>query len=846
MTGFIQPHSQTSEFSDNIECAPHDSGRPRTLDFLSRGSFQLSGDTGSGDATNSLAVFSDPISFHGGEQSQAINRPWEILLDNSSMPFSPMRRSVMPTPSGRDIQDTGMENTCPFAQQITSIPADVPPPQSPHHDDFPLSDLDLDIDFSMYLNSPHRPSTASSSIRTGRNPGRSVERISISPFRLTDHDDKYGENREFIPVSRDTAANNQALDPVTEEDSEAELIVSLLLLLKSLVFPHFNTVSQKYEYGKSILSDLFCSRFCEWVCLDVEELLDLYLEESLRSIRKRRTAMVQSSLPLGCNLNRNERSQGFECLDGPQRLSDFIEATVATKMRTTFFRYCSTLMGQIVFKVKQGPSNSVGEEGVDSNHLITISFMPRSVERTPGIRVRVSRMIGGPAISPQIDTFNIVPDDSAIIQCVRKNDLRGIQTLFDHGAASARDVDPRGISLLHVSTAHRYEQLMSLLIYLQYAMYSGCSDVFRLLIQGGASTNECDDYRERTTDIITVVWKEFMSANMREGNLMALSMEKVKNFEECVAITQLALDNNCTIDSAIHWVICASPLFMLVGSDMADIDTSVLVDAIGYLVSIGWDLEEKNRLGQTPLLYAAAVCGPQVARCLRALVEKGALLHARDEMGRGPLLSALGPPPSISNWIDLTYIWLVGVPHYDNNWTLCDGFRTEDRRHVRDYCDTESMLEPLEAHTFSHMSRSTPSLDGIENSQPVRDQQSNFTAEQLMQIDSSISDVDNNASSCSEESFSNPEDDDYVYCFNDEGDGVWIRNPSHVLKDRVRIKLKILLEAGCDPNDFDNDGQSTNDYARRGLWSQWLWALEKTGYVFDEEQNRWVKRVDSV
>ena len=847
MTGFLQPHSQTSEFSDNIQCAPHDSGRPRTLDFLSRGSFQLSGDTVSGDASNSLAVFSDPISFHGGEQSQTINGPWETLLHNSSMPFSPMRRSIMPTPSGRDIQDTGMENTCPFAQQITSIPADVPPPQSPHHDDFPLSDLDLDIDFSMYLNSPHRPSTASSSICTGRNPGRSVERISISPFRLTDHDDKYGDNREFIPVSRFTAATDQALDPVTEEDSEAELIVSLLLLLKSLVFPHFNTVSQKYEYGKSILSDLFCSHFCEWVCLDVEELLDLYLEESLRSIRKRRTARVQSSLPLGCNLNLNERRQGFECLDRPQRLSNFIEATVATKMRTTFFRYCSTLMGQIVFKVEQGPSNPIGEERVDSNHLITISFMPRSVDRTPGIRVRISKIIGGPAISPQINTFNVVPDDSAIIQCVRKNDLRGIQTLFDSGAASARDVDSRGISLLNVSTAHQYEQLMSLLIDLQYAMYTGCSDVFRLLIQGGASTNECDDYGERTTDIITVVWNQFVDASWGFHDRRALSMEKLKNFEECVAITQLALDSDCAIDSASHRVPCAGPLFALVGH-MAVIDASTLVDAIGYLLSIGWDLEETNNNGKTPLLYAAAACRPQVARCLRALVEKGARLDARDEIGRGPLLSALSTPLDISNWLERTFISVFGGSGYKDKWphqAIEECSRTDDRRHDRDYYNTENVLDSLTPHLSPHIPRSTPSLDDIESIQPVRDQQSKNFAELLMQIDSSMSDTDSNTSSCSEESVSNPEDDGHAYCFDCKGNDVWIRSPSHVLKDRVRIKLKILLEAGCDPNELDNNGQSTNDYARRGLWSQWLWALEKTGYVFDEEQNRWVKRIDS-
>ena len=373
-------------------------------------------------------------------------------------------------------------------------------------------------------------------------------------------------------------------------------------------------------------------------------------------------------------------------------------------------------------------------------------------------------------------------------------------------------------------------------------MYTGCSDVFRLLIQGGASTNECDDYRERTTDIVTVAWKAFMDAYVLGLYPMGLSVEKVKNFEECVAMTQLALDNNCTIDSANPRVICAGPLFSLVWSNGADIDASVLVDAITYLLSIGYDLEETNRIGQTPLLLAAAVCGPQIARCLDALVGRGANLNARDDMGRGPLLSALAPPLYISNWMDLTFDWDIGGNDCDNNWDLKEYFRTDDHRYVRDYYDAESIIDPLGPH-ISHMSRFTPSLD-VEDRQLSHDQGSSFTTEQLELVGLAMSDIDSSASSCSEKPVSSPEDDDYVYALDDEGDGVWIRNPSHVLKDRVRVKLKVLLEAGCDPNDFDNDGQSTNDYARYGLWSQWLWALNKTGYFFDEEQDRWVKRID--
>lgn len=316
-------------------------------------------------------------------------------------------------------------------------------------------------------------------------------------------------------------------------------------------------------------------------------------------------------------------------------------------------------------------------------------------------------------------------------------------------------------------------------------MFTGCSDVFRLLIQGGASTNACKNYVSRRTDIVTVIWHGYVDAN-HGTSWEDLPMEKLKEFEQCVAMTQLAINNDCTIDSARDDVLCAGPLFLLTRTNMADAHASASVDAIDYLSSIGWDLEEKNCLGQTPLLYAAVGCQPRVARCLRALIKRGARLDARDEIGRGPLLSALSPPLELCNWVDLTYVW--NLDDADNNWMLSQIFGTEDRRHVQDYYVAESILDPL----------TTP-------------------AEQLLPTGLSMSDGDSN----------------------------WIRNASHLLKDRVKIKLKILLEAGCDPNDRDKYGKSTNDYARRGIWSQWLWALEKTGYVFDEEQNRWIKRIDT-
>lgn len=750
MTGSLPAHLQTSALPDSTEESTRNSGMPNSLDFLSNNFFHQSEDSGSKDALNSLDVFSDPLFLHDGRQGQADSGLQDSLQDNSIALFSPRCRSILPTSSGGGIQITCTENPSPLMPQITSTPPYVPAEQSANDDDFPLPDLNLDLDFSMFLNSPHRPSTAPSSSHSEPHLRGSVEKMSISPLQLTDRDDNHGGNILSNPVSEIASVADQALDPVTGDDLAAESIAPLLFLLKSLIFPHYDTATQKYHYENSVLSGVFCPRWCEWLCFEFEGLLDLYLEGSLRSIRKRRTARTIGSLPSRRNSKLNERRQNFELSDRTQRLSIPTQTTVITKLRRTLFRRCSTPMGTVVFEVREGPSSLIDDERQDSSYQIIVSFMPWTTERTTGVRARLSRMMGGPAISPQINTFNVIPDDSAIIQCVCKNDLRGIQTLFDLGAASARDVDSRGRSLIN------------------YAMYTGCSDVFRFLVQGGASINEVEYFGDRTTDVITAVWD--MHALSNSGafiDFAGLSLEKLKSFEQCVAITQLALDNNCTINSAHERVIHANPLFSLIGY-LADAHASAVVHAIDYLYSIGWDLEEKNCLGQTPLLYAAGRCHQSTVSCLRALIERGARVDARDKTGQGPLHSALSPPFGLSDWIDLKCIYREeGV--LDNNWALNQFFNTEDREHARDY----------------------------------------------------------------------------VYCVDEWGDGHWIRNPSHVLKDRVRTKLKVLLEAGCDPNDLDDNGDSPSDYARHGLWSQWLWALGMTGYVFDEERSRWIKQTET-
>ena len=240
------------------------------------------------------------------------------------------------------------------------------------------------------------------------------------------------------------------------------------------------------------------------------------------------------------------------------------------------------------------------------------------------------------------------------------------------------------------------------------------------------------------------------------------------------------------------------------------------------------------------------------------MIGNGAILDASDTFGQGSLLTALSPPFSFSDCADLTYDDIY-EENADNDWILCDWFTTEDRRHIQDYDDIENTSDLLTTSVSSGNCRSNPALDGLEDSQLARDQESKSTTEHLLPNHLSESDLQNDASAGSEEIITNSEGDgcvyctgdeqheehDYVHCINDEGDSVWIRNPKHVLKNRVKTKLKILLEAACDPNEIDNQENSTNDYAWRGLWEQWIWALAMTGYVFDEKLNRWTKWFDT-
>lgn len=851
--GFPSAYSRTSAIPNGVEEAAHTLEMPANQDLLTSDCGNGPGKFRSGKISKSLDAFSYSVNLDSDEQSEANSELWKFWLENNSATFSPRRGSLMPTESRHY---TRAEGPSPLTQQLTSVSSYVPAAQSTNDNDFSLSDFNLDPNLSVFERSLQGSTTAlGSSAQPDLHSRSPDQRMSISPLRLTDRRNTHYEDIELNMDSRNTSAAGQVRGPVTEEDVSTQSIASLLVLLRSLIFPRFDTASQKYEYGNSVLSDLLGPDRCERLFFEYEELLESYLERSLETIRKRRSARIYGTFSSGPNLHVCGPNEGSVCSDVITMRSKPTEATIAPKLRKTFSRKCETPMGVVLFRVREVPGDPTEEEGIGSEPLVRISFMPRASERTTGLCVQLFGQIGRPAIIREINTFNVRPHRSAIIDRIQYNDLKGVQRLFDLGEASVRDVTPRGVSLLEVGTdaIRRGDSLC--LLKIQYAIDIRSLDIFRLLLQRGASAYGCED-SGRTTDVITAIWKKFAKANSGElCFLEAILLKSFRSFKNCVALTQIALENDCTIDSAYNRSLAASPLFNIVGQPMEEADP---VDAINYLFSIGWDFEEQNCLEQTPLLYAACECYTPAARCLRTLIGRGARLDARDDTGRGPLHCALCPPPGIESWADPIYTREFKETEdnnteeveYSNNTLLRSIWITEDDRFARDYYDIETRHDCPTTSQLPNAYRSSNSLEGFRTCQLVPNDGCIAPAEQTTPTELSSSDSDSDASTCAEdcdaendEDDSEGDDDDYVYCADEEGNYSWIRNPVHVLKNRVKTKLKILLEAGCDPNDCDDHGKSPSDYADDGLWAQWLWALETTGYFYDGENDLWVKQV---
>ena len=188
---------------------------------------------------------------------------WEFSSDDSSVMFPKRRGSAMLSPPGQELNTTRIKPR----RQLSSSTLDYSAAQVGSENQMALLDIDLELEFSIFESTSHEPSTARSALLAAEPISCiSGEITCVSPLRLAQDNGTRSEDRTSSRVPRSRLPEGHALDRVTAQDIRAESITSLLMMLKSYVLPSFDIASQKYEYGKSIITKVFCPHFCEWLC----------------------------------------------------------------------------------------------------------------------------------------------------------------------------------------------------------------------------------------------------------------------------------------------------------------------------------------------------------------------------------------------------------------------------------------------------------------------------------------------------------------------------------------------------------------------------------------------------
>jgi hypothetical protein len=171
--------------------------------------------------------------------------------------------------------------------------------------------------------------------------------------------------------------------------------------------------------------------------------------------------------------------------------------------------------------------------------------------------------------------------------------------------------------------------------------------------------------------------------------------------------------------------------------------------------------------------------------------------------------------------------------------------RTFDPSHLGDDCQANaatSSVDDFQDSTFTEESvaRADNSSGNEEYDASSEDGsdllEGDFRSRESILAEESISRADTSSSTDEHDASSVSTDDEFMY---------WIRarrRVMEILKERLRSKLLILLQSGCDPDVLDKKGESPGDYAERmGLWPQWEWALINAGYNYDSVNDRWFK-----
>ena len=185
--------------------------------------------------------------------------------------------------------------------------------------------------------------------------------------------------------------------------------------------------------------------------LHIEDLLCQSFKEFARNIRARQGLRAGHRADQSYGTKSSQVSIQRSVYYGNNRIRIISQKALEKKEKALIHLMWATSIDNIKLRLA-----AMGDLSSESNpqFALHVSFMPRDEKRTIVISIDFE---GAPDNRPAyslgryIKTINVVPQESDIIQCVSRNDVRSLQILFDKREASALDVDPQGFSLLSVS-----------------------------------------------------------------------------------------------------------------------------------------------------------------------------------------------------------------------------------------------------------------------------------------------------------------------------------------------------------------------------------------------------------
>ncbi|KAL9606447.1 MAG: hypothetical protein Q9179_000363 [Wetmoreana sp. 5 TL-2023] len=351
-------------------------------------------------------------------------------------------------------------------------------------------------------------------------------------------------------------------------------------------------------------------------------------------------------------------------------------------------------------------------------------------------------------------------------------------------------------------------------------MMNDVQGITSLLHARKASARDADEFGS-PGNAVTTIWTDFLSSGWYP------SRPKKANLEDCIRITNTVLSHGCDIsENAMFrpFTVRPNPIFVIPESNLVWFGAETAQKLIEHLLNLGYDAEERNRDGLTSLLFTASIYSPIVVGSLKALVRRNIALKATDPEGKGALHIALSA----------LYFF--------------DGWRTfMNRDHWPEFDAEHHNSEPLEYPTSDALHPAdTPWLEKC-----VQD----LTEDELEDWVTSVEDDDSpprttdddHSPDAANQSFTDGHEIHEFEEWDPDDASVhrywrFIRHWIPMLKRRMRSKVLTLLQAGCDPNHRDNDGESPSEFAQReGIWQEWTWALRRSGYAYDDDRDLWVR-----